>query len=256
MIKGDHFQKRHWQHRSRAVALLLACCVLLGYYIYSLSTSEPPVLHYRADFEWDASRGFLGFTLSGRPEPNNPVWLFLVELQVKPILTRYLRQIGWDRINGSAPVSVLAVIPVAKPQQLGGDGAALEDPTVTPLMKAAKRGDRDAVRHLITEGGVAVDSTDQSRRTALLYALLYGCADIGVVRTLLAAGADPNSRDRSGRTPLLLAVRESNPGIVRVLLEGGADPNVQDQQGYTPLANARYWRQEENAQLLQQFGAR
>ncbi|WP_422460846.1 ankyrin repeat domain-containing protein [Endozoicomonas sp. ALB115] len=47
------------------------------------------------------------------------------------------------------------------------------------------------------------------------------------------------SRDRAGRTPLLLAVMSENPDVVNVLLDAGARVNVCDRDYRTPLHEAR-----------------
>ena len=51
---------------------------------------------------------------------------------------------------------------------------------------------------------------------------------------MLAAGADPHSRDLAGRTPLH-RVLFSNIDLVQVLLSAGADINAKDYGGRTIL---------------------
>lgn len=46
--------------------------------------------------------------------------------------------------------------------------------------------------------------------------------DAAAVRTLLAAGADPDSRDRYGQTGLMRAARAGDAEVVRVFLDAGA----------------------------------
>ncbi|EKV06601.1 Peptidase A2A, retrovirus, catalytic [Penicillium digitatum] len=64
----------------------------------------------------------------------------------------------------------------------------------------------------------------------------------GAIRYLLEHGADPNTRNHQGKTPLCNAVSRGELGgyrqleIARILLEGGADPNIPATCGYTPLA--------------------
>ena len=60
------------------------------------------------------------------------------------------------------------------------------------------------------------------------------------VRVLLEHGADPNSQDDVGRTPLhLLAARGTGRDAIRALVRAGADLNVRDHAGHTPLDYAR-----------------
>ena len=55
------------------------------------------------------------------------------------------------------------------------------------------------------------------------------------VRTLLAQGADGHTRDRDGKTPLMLAAFEGHTETVQVLLAHGVPVNTQDKQGATAL---------------------
>lgn len=57
----------------------------------------------------------------------------------------------------------------------------------------------------------------------------------GVVRMLLASGADVNVRGPNGMTPLLWAVRNGYAEAACVLLEAGADVNARDEGGRTAL---------------------
>ena len=59
---------------------------------------------------------------------------------------------------------------------------------------------------------------------------------VASVRHLLASGAfSPNSKDKSGRTPLHLAARHGDAAVVDVLLLYGADPASCDKQNRSPL---------------------
>lgn len=49
-----------------------------------------------------------------------------------------------------------------------------------------------------------------------------------LLRTALAAGAYPDRRDRSGRTPLALAAAKGNTAAVRALLQAGACADQQE----------------------------
>ena len=69
----------------------------------------------------------------------------------------------------------------------------------TPLHAAADRGDVETLRKLLDSPTTPVDAPDATGRTALLHAVL--AQQVGAVRLLLAAGADPAHADRAGLTP-------------------------------------------------------
>jgi ankyrin repeat protein len=59
------------------------------------------------------------------------------------------------------------------------------------------------------------------------------------VRNLLSKGANVNSRDNYGDTPLTWAAVNCHLEVVRLLLEKGADANSRNDEGRTALTNVR-----------------
>ncbi len=59
-------------------------------------------------------------------------------------------------------------------------------------------------------------------------------ADANLVKAAVAAGADLETRDASGRTPLLVAVTEDRVEIAEILVKAGADPDALDGRHDTP----------------------
>ena len=68
---------------------------------------------------------------------------------------------------------------------------------------------------------------------------LHLTSDSDVVSRLLASGADPNSPDTNGNTPLHVAVRGRHKEIVRMLLEKKADTSLANKSGKTPVNLAK-----------------
>lgn len=60
-------------------------------------------------------------------------------------------------------------------------------------------------------------------------------AQFAIVTFLIKRGADPNSKDKSGVTPLHRAVRTRCSPAVRALLENGAEARLKNKNGSTPL---------------------
>jgi ankyrin repeat protein len=55
----------------------------------------------------------------------------------------------------------------------------------------------------------------------------------------LAGNVDVNAFDANGQTALILAIQNNHLAIVRALLAHGANPNTADSRGFTPLRAAR-----------------
>ena len=99
------------------------------------------------------------------------------------------------------------------------------------LAKAIDSLSPDAVSQALGNGA-QVDKPGKSGVMPLAYAAsLPGAAS--VIEILLGAGADPNSQDDSGHSPVTIAVLAAHPrdgkfdlGNITAVLEGGGDPNA------------------------------
>ncbi len=85
---------------------------------------------------------------------------------------------------------------------------------------------------------VARMSRSKTERAPLLEAAIDG--DAARVRELLRAGADPNMRDESRWTPLHFGAQDQALGVVMALLEAGAEVDSPDDHGNTPLWRATF----------------
>jgi ankyrin repeat protein len=100
-----------------------------------------------------------------------------------------------------------------------------------------------------------VSGVDEFGRTALHHAAADG--DLARVLELLAGGANPNVSDSRSWAPLHFAAQARSASVARALLDAGADIDSVDDNGNTPL-----WRAVFNSRgdgelirLLREYGA-
>jgi ankyrin repeat protein len=81
-------------------------------------------------------------------------------------------------------------------------------------------------------------------------------ANLPAVQALLAANADPNSRNAAGASPLWLATAAGAASIAADLIAAGADVDAPDSAGWTPLCVAVGFGDVRSARALLAAGAR
>ena len=102
---------------------------------------------------------------------------------------------------------------------------------------------------MLLKAGVNIEEEmGRLKETPLAYMAWFG--EVNAVRLLLKHGANANSRDGDGRTPLMhvasMVHDERGPQIVKMLLEHGAAVNAQDNAGATALMIAAENAEEHN----------
>ncbi|MCE5255494.1 MAG: ankyrin repeat domain-containing protein [Spirochaetaceae bacterium] len=102
----------------------------------------------------------------------------------------------------------------------------------SPLLASMKKGPA-VLRELLS--GPALDKADSEGKTPLRQ-LVDSKASAAMISLALAAGADPNSRDRYANTPLHAALTNKDYETAQVLLNAKADPFARNYQGITPVA--------------------
>lgn len=88
------------------------------------------------------------------------------------------------------------------------------------LLKAAREGNADTVKALLSSPGADLNAADERGSTPLIEAARYGHDD--VARALVAAGANTQLKDKDGKTALMLAVQGGHDEVVRLLKQAGA----------------------------------
>ncbi|OLP96719.1 Acyl-CoA-binding domain-containing protein 6 [Symbiodinium microadriaticum] len=108
-----------------------------------------------------------------------------------------------------------------------------------------------AVQQLIEAGAdseelesvVDLESCNEMGRTPLVQACIKNAPE--VITALLAARADVNIKDSSGRSAVYYAAMKENAAVVQQLIEAGADPEELEMlgcSGLRPLQTPKNWR--------------
>ena len=101
---------------------------------------------------------------------------------------------------------------------------------------------------VLMAGGAWGQAGLQNVNSELLVAARSG--RVATVTALLEQGANPDSRNRIGDTPLNTAAKKGDAAIVKLMLERGADVNLQNASGVSPLMSAAYGGHADIVKLL------
>jgi ankyrin repeat protein len=130
---------------------------------------------------------------------------------------------------------------------------AEENPVPKAITDYARDGDTASVRRLIDEGA-SVDARDDEGMTPLLYAAREGHMQVAAL--LIAEGADLTATEpRDDRTPLHLSAYLGSRGVVKELVASGAEVDAVDRIGLTPLYLAVHSGHRDIAEMLLDSGA-
>ncbi len=121
------------------------------------------------------------------------------------------------------------------------------------LLHAAAGSGNLSMAVFLLEAGADPDTRDSGGHTPLYSVANEGSGADGaqIVRALVRAGAHVEAADGVQKTtPLHMAARRGNVAVAEALLECGADPRARDRKGETPAHRARNCRKPELAELL------
>jgi ankyrin repeat protein len=107
------------------------------------------------------------------------------------------------------------------------------------IVEAAKRGDLQAVKAILSNDPSKLNALDEEKYTPLHWACMRAHWD--VAEYLIEQGADLNIQGGDGGTPLQWAAHHDNVDIVRLMVSKGAKLNVQNLWSMTELHTA-IWR--------------
>ncbi len=114
---------------------------------------------------------------------------------------------------------------------------AAEPSMINDFLAAASSNNIAALKQGL-DNGVSVDSRDKNGRTALLITTYANAID--AARLLIDAGADVNARDRLNDSPYLYAGAEGKLEILKMTVAAGADLNSVNRYGGTALTPAAH----------------
>ena len=136
--------------------------------------------------------------------------------------------------------------------QKGADANTPEADGTTALHWASDRDDLESA-DLLIRAGARVNAANDLGATPLWTAAQNGSEPM--VRRLLSAGANPNAALLSGETPVMVAARSGKPAVVRQLIAKGANVNARAARNQTALMWAVSQRHPDVVTVLLAHGA-
>jgi Flp pilus assembly protein TadD len=151
------------------------------------------------------------------------------------------------RLLVSSVVCVLSLVALASnaPAQVATADEALYD----TVRAAVSKNDTAAVSSLLEQKPQLLKAQVGPLGSTLLE-LATVFSNREMVELLLAKGADPNGRNRTGQTPIFSVLSSGKTEIAELLIKRGADVNVRDSLGYAPLHDAAMSRTKEGVEAL------
>jgi ankyrin repeat protein len=154
---------------------------------------------------------------------------------VKPVDAAPLRSVEWNKTTGENKVRRPMTIAVVLAVLLTAPAYA----QTTDFFELVKTGTPQNVQRAINSGAEA-NSPDKDGKTPLMYAAGYN-QNVEVITVLVKAGADIEAIDKNSMTPLMYAAwNNQNPDEITVLLKAGANLKAHDKDGFDALTHAAY----------------
>jgi ankyrin repeat protein len=165
---------------------------------------------------------------------------------------RLPRSIGWTALLWAACLDHAEVVRALL--EAKADVSVTDSRKNTALSCAAENGSIESVALLQQAGAKGNVDDARVRTTAILRAAHRG--NVERVQQLLQMGVSARTADEYGVTPLHEAARIGRPAVVTVLLAAGADPNARTRSGETPMWFVEQGRNPEILDALRQAGGR
>eukprot|EP01063_Lacrimia_lanifica_P027265 TRINITY_DN3805_c2_g1_i1.p1 TRINITY_DN3805_c2_g1~~TRINITY_DN3805_c2_g1_i1.p1 ORF type:complete len:744 (+),score=171.01 TRINITY_DN3805_c2_g1_i1:131-2362(+) len=153
------------------------------------------------------------------------------------------------------PDGILTKLSQALEVNSEGQGEELRDYLNGMVMcNAAQNGDVETMKMLVeSSAGWQVDVQDYDARTPLHIAAAHGHA--GVAGYLITKGARVHHKDRSGHTPLVVAIMNQKEEVAKVIAQAGGTLGMPPDRVTQLLHSAIVNKERGQVELLVQFGA-
>ena len=109
---------------------------------------------------------------------------------------------------------------IAQLLRAGADARVRDAKGRTPLFFCSFYGDRSEMVRLLMQRGIRINTQDNEGNTALMMAVMMG--ETTGVQALLDSGANPNIKNKAGKTALQIAKEKKDDAIIKLLQERGA----------------------------------
>lgn len=121
------------------------------------------------------------------------------------------------------------------------------------IHKAIKLENYDRLKEILETKEPDVEVTDNSDFTPLMSAASRNLKDLLLL--LLKHGANPNTKNKLGKTALMIAANKGYADVIDTLIQHGADPNIQDVNGMHAIFYAVDGEYANVVRLLVRYGA-
>ena len=168
----------------------------------------------------------------------------LLEYGAVPIIQDMYGRNAFHAAAEGADVEIIAMLRKAGASPMSRDAYG-----TTPLSLAFSRGD-DVIKAVL---GAGTSIADSDGNTPLHLAVSEG-AGSGILSMLIEQGYPVNSRNRSGKTALSVALEKDDETSMRILLQAGCDPFITDSEGNS-VAGIILSEKIEHVALLTEYAA-
>ena len=175
------------------------------------------------------------------------LWLLTVAVILVKRKSMRIRWWQWTAVVLTAVMLVLNYVPYAAWElwmsKIPGSKVKREE----AVSMAAFNGQLSLVKMLLSK------ETNMDQLNSILFTAANG-NQTKLIEHMLSKGANINSTDKDGETPLSAAAQAGYLNAVKVLLDHGADANLADIRGRTPLDYSIEFEHPETADLLRSHG--